>query len=144
MRGCRRNEWEITPWVRVNFPQKSGPFPRLSGASPSEHFCPLLLCAHGAPQQWDLLSAWRRHDSARSCVCARSCTRSSLYRYYFHTPVKENAKAQLHPRSLTHTHTPPYLLLSGHAALHTWAQNWGQVATQTKQHKHSWHKALHT
>lgn len=52
-------------------PAEERSFPRLSRASPSYLFCPLLLCAHGAPRQWDRLTAWRRHGSAGPPVCAR-------------------------------------------------------------------------
>lgn len=56
----------------VYFPQKSRPFALLSRSSPSNQLCSLLLCAPGAPQQWALQSAWRRHGSAGTRVCMRA------------------------------------------------------------------------
>lgn len=88
-------KWEILPWMRAHFPQKSRPFALLSRSSPSNRIWSLLLCAPGAPQQTVVLSAWRRHGSAWTGVRACACTRGLLYQHYFHTPAEEDAKAQL-------------------------------------------------
>lgn len=62
---------EIKPWKRVHFAQKSRPSALLSRPSPRDKLWSLLPRTHGAPQQWAVLSAWRRHVSAGIGVCAR-------------------------------------------------------------------------
>ena len=88
-----REKRQVKPWMRVYFPQKSRPFALLSRSSPSDKLWSLLLCAHGAPQQWLLLPTWRRHGSAGTRACTRACTRGLLYQYYCSAPAEEDDNA---------------------------------------------------
>lgn len=69
----RKREWEMTPWMRVCFPQKNRPFVRLSRSNPSYE----LLSPPPPPSsaQCATPSAWRRRGFAGTRVCARACTK---------------------------------------------------------------------
>lgn len=94
----RSKEWEITPWMRVYFPQKSvrslacpGPAPatssvpssRARAARPSSGAC----CPSGGAM------------ALLDFVCARAFVHPHLVPVLLpHSSKKENATAQLHPR----------------------------------------------